>query len=419
LIEDWFSKGGRFDVDGVSLEDILDRYPTPFYLYSASAIRDRYRTLSGCFPGFDLFYSLKANPNLAVCRELLALGAGADVSSMGELKAALKVGFAPGDIAFVGPGKTETEIEHAVKAGIYAIAAESQQELREIDGLAARLGRPIDVLLRINTLEEPVAPEMMVGGPGKFGFDEETVVEEVRGIGLRKARVIGIHVYSASQVLDSGFLATHLEYVRELAERLAREIGFELECVDFGGGFGVPYRENDTELDLEPVSNAARSVREALERSSPGCRLIFEVGRFLVAEAGVFVTRVLRVKQSRGKHFVITDGGMNHFTRPVLIGINQPVRLLNKLSSARETQCSIGGPVCTPLDIIARDVMLPSPERGDTVGVFCAGAYGYTMSMINFMSLGWPAELLADGGSVRVIRSPGPPDVTFADQSLP
>jgi diaminopimelate decarboxylase len=259
---------------------------------------------------------------------------------------------------------------------------------------------------------------MMVGGPGKFGLDEETVVEEVRGARLKKARVTGIHVYSASQVLDSGFLATHLEYVSELALRLADEIGFDLRCVDFGGGFGVPYREDETELDLEPIADAAGRVRCALERSRPGCRLIFEVGRFLVAEAGVFVTTALRVKHSRGKHFVITDGGMNHFTRPVLIRINHPVRLLNKITSRRDTECSVGGPICTPLDIIGRNVMLPSPERGDIVAVFCAGAYGYTMSMINFMSLGWPAELLADGGRVRVIRNPRPADVTFPDQPL-
>ncbi|MFH1311787.1 MAG: hypothetical protein ABIJ00_01035 [Candidatus Eisenbacteria bacterium] len=418
MIEDCFVKNGAFEVDGVGLETILGEHPTPFYVYSASAIRDRYKKLSEYFPGFDIFYSFKANPNLSLCRDLLALGANADVSSMGELKAALKVGFTARNIAFVGPGKTEREIEYAVEEGIYAIAAESQYELSLIDTVAARLDKPVDVLLRINTLEEPIAPEMMVGGPGKFGFDEETVVDEVRCVKLKKARVTGVHVYSASQVLDSGFLRTHLEYVSGLALRMADEIGFELKCIDFGGGFGVPYQEDDAEIDLKPVSDAARRVRRTIERRSPGCRLIFEVGRFLVAEAGVFVTTAIRVKNSRGKHFLITDGGMNHFTRPVFIRINHPVRLLNKITSKRVTECNIGGPICTPLDIIGRNVMLPQPERGDIVGIFCAGAYGYTMSMINFMSLGWPAELLVDDGEVRVIRRARPADTIFPDQPL-
>jgi diaminopimelate decarboxylase len=418
LIEECFVKNGAFEIDGVGLEAILREHPTPFYIYSAGAVRDRYKSLSECFPGFDIFYSFKANPNLSICRDLLAQGANADVSSMGEIKAALEVGFAPGDIAFVGPGKTEGEIEYAIEKGVYAIAAESQYEIGLIDSVAARLDKPVAVLLRINTLEEPIAPEMMVGGPGKFGFDEETVVAEVKGLTLKKAKITGIHVYSASQVLDSEFLATHLEYVSELAMRLAGEVGFELECIDFGGGFGVPYQEDEVELDLELVSEAARRVKQSIERKRPGCRLIFEVGRFLVAEAGVFVTTAIRMKHSRGKHFMITDGGMNDFTRPVFIRINHPVRLLNKITAKRDTECSIGGPICTPLDIIGKNVMLPGPEQGDIVGIFCAGAYGYTMSMINFMSLGWPAELLVDGGKVRVIRRARSADVTFPDQPL-
>ena len=159
-------------------------------------------------------------------------------------------------------------------------------------------------------------------------------------------------------------------------------------------------------------------MRQALDGASPGCRLIFEVGRFLVAEAGIFVTTAIRVKDSRGKHFIITDGGMNHFTRPVFIGINHPVRLLNKIAATRETECSVGGPICTPLDIIGKDVMLPMPERGDMVGIFGAGAYGYTMSMLNFMSLGWPAELLADSGKIHLIRKAKPADALFPDQPL-
>jgi diaminopimelate decarboxylase len=341
------------------------------------------------------------------------------VSSLGELESALAAGFEPRDIAFVGPGKTEGEIDAALRRGVYAIAAESAHELAMIESACRRLSATADVLLRINTLEEPSSPEMMVGGPSKFGFDEESVVEEIRGVGLERTRLIGVHVYSASQVLDAGFISKHVEYVGDLALRLSGRLGFELRCVDFGGGFGIPYGENDKRLDLRPISCAAAGVKERLEAEAPNCRLIFEVGRYLLAEAGVFITRVLSVKQSRGTCFVITDGGMNHFTRPVFMDVRHAARILNKFASNRDTVCSIGGPVCTPLDVIAAGVLLPHPEPGDVVGIFDAGAYGYTMSMTNFMSLGAPAEALADQGNLHIIRKPKPPAHVLGDQVIP
>lgn len=415
-MEKCFVRNGRFEIDGVGIDEILAGYDTPFYLYSASVIRDRYQRLADHFPGFDIFYSFKANPGLAICKTLLSLGACADVSSMGELQAAQGVGFKPENIAFVGPGKTEKEIRFAIDSGIYVIAAESAHELALIDSLAQRAGRPVDVLLRINTLETPISPEMMVGGPSKFGFDEETVVDDARGVPLKSARLTGIHVYSASQVLDSDFISDHLVYVMNLAIRLSKELGFELKCIDFGGGFGVPYQEGEMELDLKPISDAAEWVRRNLRQLLPGCRLIFEVGRYLVAESGVFVTRALRVKGSRGICFIITDGGMNHFSRPVFMRVNHQVLILNKIGLLRESKCSVGGPICTPLDIIGKEVMLPRPEPGDIIGILGAGAYGYTMSMHNFMSLGAPAEIMVDAGKVDLIRERVPAESLFPTQ---
>ena len=374
MIAEYFVKDGRFEIDGLGIEEITSAHDTPFYLYSAGAIRDKYGKFTSRFPGFDVFYSFKANPGLAMCNTLRSLGACADVSSLGEIQAALRVGFKPGDIAFVGPGKTAGDLEFAIRSGIYAIAAESIDELELIEEISRRLGKPVDVLLRINTLEKPISPEMMVGGPSKFGFDEETVAEEVRGLKMESARLSGVHVYSASQILDTTFICDHLEYVRNLAVRLSGEIGFELRAIDFGGGFGVPYEEGDAELDLAPICLAAAAVRESLLRSHPGCRLIFEVGRYLVAESGVFVTRALRVKRSRGICFIITDGGMNHFSRPVLMRVKHRVMILNKIGQPAVSKCSVGGPICTPIDFLGKEVMLPEPEGGDTIGVFGAGA---------------------------------------------
>jgi diaminopimelate decarboxylase len=418
VIEEYFIRDGKFEIDGLGIEEVEAAHDTPFYLYSAGRIREKYAKFTGHFPGFDVFYSFKANPGLAICDTLRRLGSCADVSSLGEIQAALRVGFKPGDIAFVGPGKAEADLEFAIDNGIYAIAAESAHEIELIDEISKRLGKPANILLRINTNEKPISPEMMVGGPSKFGFDEETVVGKVRGLDLQSARLIGIHVYSASQVLDESFICDHLEYVRELAVRLSGEIGFELEAIDFGGGFGVPYLEGDAELDLSPISRAAEKVRSSLEESHPGCRLIFEVGRYLVAESGIFVTRALRVKSSRGTCYIITDGGMNHFSRPVFMGVKHGIGILNKMGQPASSRCNVGGPICTPIDFLGKDVMLPVPEPGDMIGVFGAGAYGYSMSILKFMSLGTPAELMADGGSIRVIRKAATAESFFPGQSL-
>jgi diaminopimelate decarboxylase len=405
LIKQYFVQNGAFAAAEVTLQDVLGAHDTPLYVYNADVVRHKYELLRQRFPAFEVFYSLKANPSLALCTKLRSLGARGEVSSLGELTTVLGAGFEPENIVFVGPAKKNEEIAAALEAGIYGVVTDSAHELRLIERLASERGRHVRVLLRINTFEQPKGlQEVMVGGPSKFGFDEERVVEQVRQVRLRHAHIGGIQVYSASQVLDAEFLADHLRIVMELAIRLSDELGFELECIDFGGGFGVPYTPDETQLDLATVAEQADRLLEVHRDRLRGCRLVFEVGRFLVAEAGIFITRVLRVKESRGKTFVVTDGGMNHFTRHAFMGVAHPIRLLNRISDRPDGEYEVVGPCCTPLDVLGRAVPLPHPEAGDIVGVFNAGAYGYSMSMLNFLSFGWPKEVLADSGHISVIR---------------
>ena len=417
-VDKYYTRSGRFWIDGLDLDGLLAKHPAPCYVYSASVIREKYDLLKQHFPGFEVFFSFKANPNLAIARMLLGLGAGADVSSLGELKGAFKVGFKPANILFVGPAKTEEEIRYAVANGIAAVVAESPYELALIDELAGKLNKPARVMLRINTLEKPTAPEIMVGGPSKFGIDEETAVEAVRGIALKHATIVGIHAYAASQVLDPDFIAGHVAYVADMSLRLAGAIGFDLQVIDFGGGFGIPYKDADAELDVAKIGAAAGPARERVLAAYPGCRLAFEIGRYLIAEAGVFLTRVVRIKASRGKQFVLTDAGLNHFSRPVFQRLNHPVRLVNKMTAPPVGIFDVGGPICTPLDVSGKAVALPDPKIGDVVGFFDAGAYGHTMSMVNFMSLGWPAEVLVDDGRTLIIRKPHLAEDFFEDQPV-
>jgi diaminopimelate decarboxylase len=361
--EEFFVRDGRFVADGVALEEVAGKYPTPFYIYSGTAMRTKYRLLKEHFPAFDICYSLKANPNPSVCGILLRSGAGAE---------------------------------------IHAIVADAVSDLELIEAAARGLGMRPRVLLRINTREtQPEAKEVMVGGPSKFGFDEENVVADVAGVRLEQARIAGVQVYSASQVLDKTWLATHIEYVFDLARRLSREMGFTLETVDFGGGFGVPQHDRDPELDLSGLAGAVAGPLAAFRADCPECRLVFESGRYLVAESGVFVTRVIRVKESRGRVFAVCDGGMNAFARPVFMHIRHPARLLNRLGEHATNHVDVCGPICTPLDCIAKDAHLPMPKAGDFVGLLNAGAYGYTMSLLDFMSRERPVDLVADAGALR------------------
>ncbi len=404
--EEFFVRDGGFAADGVPLDDITGKYPTPLYIYSATAVRTKYRLLKEHFPAFDICYSLKANPNPGVCGILCHSGAGAEVSSTRELATALASGFSPHSIVYVAPAKTAGDVEQILRAGVHAIVADAVSDLELIEAAARRLAEKPRVLLRINTREiQPEAKEVMVGGPSKFGFDEERVVEEVTGVRLEHARIAGIQVYSASQVLDKAWLATHIEYVFALARRFSRDLGFRPETIDFGGGFGVPQHDRDHELDLTGLGEAIASSLASFRADNPECRLLFESGRYLVAESGVFITRVVRVKESRGRVFAICDGGMNAFARPVFMRIKHPVRLLNRLAEHATDQVDVCGPICTPLDCIARDAHLPVPKAGDFVGLLNAGAYGCSMSLLDFMSRGRPVELLADAGELRSVSS--------------
>ncbi|MEO0082595.1 MAG: hypothetical protein ABIL25_09980 [candidate division WOR-3 bacterium] len=388
----------------------MSEVTTPCYIYSAETIRRQYHKLAGSFPGFLICYSLKANPNPAICRLLADLGAGAEVSSRAELETALAAGFKPRDTIFVGPAKSQAEIELAVSKGIYAIVADSAEELRQIETVCQSFNKTQFVLLRINTLEKPQGREKMVGGPSKFGFDEETVIEQLRSVKLERTCIAGIQVYSASQVLDPSFLADHLEYVLSLARRLFNTDSNHgvLEppprCIDFGGGFGVPYSEEEAELNLTPVAEAACRLLAKNKDFLAGCRLLFESGRYLVAESGIFLTRVVRVKASRGMTFVITDAGMNAFSRPVFMRVRHPIRLINRLAEPDAGRYEVCGPICTPLDCLGTDVPLPRPEPGDIIGILNAGAYGWSMSLKDFMSLPHPAEFLSDNGRLTPIR---------------
>ncbi|MGB4165000.1 MAG: diaminopimelate decarboxylase [Bacillota bacterium] len=407
---DYFGESdGELTISGLKVSQLEKRFGTPLYVYDLSVVEKKYRMVKEALEGFDIFYSIKANPNLHIMKLLSSLGAGMEVASTGELFLAKKIGVSPSNIIFAGPGKTDTELREAVVSGIYAVNVESLGELKRLELIADELQRDVGVALRINTRETAEsAPEKMVGGSSKFGFDEETVVSELRSVALNRCRILGIHVYTGSGVLDVEELLAAFKRILRLACALSQELKFPLRFIDFGGGFGVPYSEGEEPLDLLAYAEGVKSALDEVsgEFDLSDTRLAFELGRYLVAESGVYLTKVIDVKESRGSTYVITDGGMNQLIRPVFMKTDHPTVVATALDS-KGRPATIAGPLCTPIDVIASEVEIGTADVGDLIAVFNAGAYGYSMSMLYFLSHPLPAEVVIDKGTPILARRRG------------
>lgn len=418
------SSGEEFALGGIAISAIAERVGTPFFAYSGDALIARLRRVKKVLgPEVELFFSLKANPSLGLSQLVAREGIGAELASIGELRLAQRAGFSARKAIFAGPGKTDQELREAIEWGLESINVESEGELVRVGQAAARAGKTARVSLRINPAQQVKGAQMrMTGGPTQFGIDEEQL-EDLLGRHGRNERIalVGIHVYVGSQIADVEALLEHCRQVIELAARVAAHTGNPLETIDFGGGFAVPYFEGAPDFDLEAFARGFQViVNEGRQRLGP-FRPMIELGRYLVAECGVYVTRVLDVKRSRGVAFAVADGGMNHhitatgnfgqvFRKPY------PMLVLNRLRQVCDASLTVVGPCCTPLDVLGQKIELPSTSPGDLIGVFYSGAYGYSASSLNFLSHPTPAEVLVLDGEMHVLREGGAADQLLAGQ---
>ena len=418
-------RDGEFCPGGVPISRIAEEYGTPFYLYHGEMIVERVRRVQDAL-GVEVSYSVKANPNLAVCQLIAREGqAGGEVASSGELVVARAAGFAPEDIVFAGPAKTDDELKRAVEEGIFAVNVESLGEIDRLAAIAKSMGRQeVGAGLRINPAAQLMGSGMRMGGTvGQFGLDQADLDEAVRKTLSypQQLALRGIHVYTATQVFEVEPLLEHCRNIFEIGLEAADRAGQPLEMIDFGGGFGVPYFEKMEDFDLDRFGRGFQELLGSY-RSDPrlaGCRFIFELGRYLVAEAGIYVTRVVDVKQMRGKTFAVTDGGMNHhLTATGNMGqvFRKSYPLSNLSRAGREEAVAVAGPCCTPLDMFGTDIPLAGPEVGDLIGVFYSGAYGFSASNLGFLSHPAPAEVLLWQGEARLLRPPGKPEDVLKGQ---
>lgn len=419
IVRNWFGQSaGELCIGGIPVSRLAQEYGTPLFIYDQSVMRTQYARLRAALPDeFEIYYSVKANPNREVIRQFLDAGCGLEIASVGEYHHARAVGCPPGKVIFAGPGKLVSELECVLESGIGELHAESLLELDRIAAISKKLGRPADISIRVNPTAEAQGGAMRMGGkPAPFGIDEEMLDYVLdRLASLSWVRLRGIHLFSGTQILDAGILLTQYRKGVEIANRVALRLKEPLRTIDFGGGLGIPYFPHEHGLDLGALAVGLRELISEMRQlpSLAEAGLIVEPGRFLVGESGVYVARVTDVKVSRGKKFVILDGGMNHHLAASgnlgqTIKRNYPMAVLNRLGAAGVEMVDVVGPLCTPLDTLARSIELPAVEVGDLIGVFQSGAYGRSASPLGFLSHLAPPEILVEhGGAARLIAARG------------
>jgi diaminopimelate decarboxylase len=389
-------QGGELVIGGLTVTRLAARVgSTPFYAYSRELLRARVAQLRAALPaGLQLHYAMKANPMPAVVGFMAGLVDGIDVASAGELKVALDAGADPAEISFAGPGKRDSELWQAVAAGVL-VNVESARELPVLAAASQALGVPARVAVRVNPDFELKGSGMkMGGGPKQFGVDVELVpalLAEVARLGLAFE---GFHLYAGSQNLRAESICEAQLKSYELALRLAGHAPSPVRFLNLGGGFGIPYFPGEQRLDLAPVGQNLAALQERARRELPQARLVVELGRYLVGEAGLYITRVVDRKVSRGQVYLVTDGGLNHHLSASgnfgqVVRKNYPVTVANRADAGAREPASVVGPLCTPLDLLADRMDLPQAQVGDLVAIFQSGAYGASASPQAF--LGHPA----------------------------
>lgn len=367
---------------------------TPFYLYDRSAIQSRINNLrQSLSPEIAIHYAIKANPMAALICYMANLVDGFDVASAEELKLALDAGMNPHSISFAGPGKTEKELRQALAAEVL-IHAESLTEIERISKFSQSLKIPPCVSLRVNPDYSMKSSGMkMGGGPSAFGMDIEIIPEVIKVCTHLGITIQGLHFFSGSQILTAATLIEHFENTTQALLKFQSLFARPLKYLCLGGGFGIPYFPQEKDLDIESVGNCLKQQASKLKSVFPKAKIAIELGRYLVGEAGAFIAKVVDKKVSRGKVFVIIDGGMNNHLAASgnlgqVIKRNYPLINLSKKSSsnAKMELVNVVGPLCTPLDTLATDIELMNVEVGDLIAVLQSGAYGLTASPQDFLS---------------------------------
>ncbi len=393
--------GNELLVGGMPLTRLAERVGrTPFYAYDRRLIDERVAALRAALPAeIHLHYAIKANPMPALVQHMAGLVDGFDLASAGEMKIALDTPMSPEKISFAGPGKSEGELRQAAAAGV-VVNLESELEMERLARAGAELGLRPKAAVRVNPDFELKSSGMkMGGGPKQFGVDAERVPAMLARMRELPLEFFGFHIFSGSQNLKAESIMEAQRNTFDLARRLAKDAPGPVRLLNLGGGFGIPYFPGEQRLDLAAVGEHLAGLVPNARRDFPEAEFVIELGRYFVGEAGVYVSRIIDRKESRGQVFLITDGGLHHHLSASgnfgqVIRKNYPVLVGNRLEAEASGTASVVGPLCTPLDILGDKMPLGHAQVGDLIVVLQSGAYGLSASPTAFLGHPAPAEVL-------------------------
>ncbi|MBX7540556.1 pyridoxal-dependent decarboxylase, exosortase A system-associated [Qipengyuania sphaerica] len=373
---------------------------TPLFVYSAQMIEDRVESLRAAMPErIRINFAIKANSFAPLLEHVAGLVDGLDIASGGELAMVKAAGISGDRVSFAGPGKRDEELEAAIAAGV-TLNVESENEARRALQIAEKLGKTPRLAIRVNPDFELKGSGMKMGGGAKpFGVDANRVPALAKEIVAAGCEFRGLHIFTGSQALDADALIETQANTLALADRIASEAGMILPKLNMGGGFGIPYFHGDTPLDIQRVGAALAERFENLPETLTDAELYLELGRYLVGEAGVYLTRIVDRKESHGETYLVTDGGLHHQLAASgnfgqVVRRNYPLAIATHFDAEPTELANVVGCLCTPLDRLADKAHLPHAEVGDLVAVFCAGAYGASASPSAFLGQGPAEEML-------------------------
>ena len=391
---------GELAIAGRKFSKVEASEHTPLFVYSADLIRRKVADLRAAMPSrLKIHYAVKANPYGHILELMRTLTDGFDIASGGELEMVLAAGQDPLLTSFAGPGKRDEELTMAIAHGV-TLNLESEAEARRALDVAHRLGSTPRLAIRVNPDFELRGSGMKMGGGAKpFGLDQARVPALAQEVIAAGAEWRGLHIFTGSQALDAAAITETQGNVLDLAAKLTAEIGSPLPHLNIGGGLGIPYFHGDRPVDIAAVGAALSERFAALPNELSGTAFAIELGRYLVGEAGVYLTRIVDRKESHGHVFLVTDGGLHHQLAAsgnfgTVVRRNYPAAIATKFGEEPEEEASIVGCLCTPLDRLADQAMLPRADVGDIVAVFCAGAYGASASPAAFLGQGPAREIL-------------------------
>ncbi|WP_430386504.1 pyridoxal-dependent decarboxylase, exosortase A system-associated [Blastomonas fulva] len=395
------SVDGELAVQGIAASELVERAgDTPCFIYSSDMLRARVVSLRAAMPQrLAIHYAMKANPFAPVLALMASLVDGIDIASAGELALATAAGMDPANISFAGPGKRDRDLEAAIIAGV-TLNLESEGEATRALAIGERIGVQPRLAVRVNPDFDLRGSGMRMGGGAKpFGIDAERVPALVRHIIAAGAHWRGFHIFAGSQALDADAIIETQGKTLDLAAQLSDTVGHSPEHLNLGGGMGIPYFPGDVPVDITKVGAALAERFADLPPVLLDTHFAMELGRWLVGEAGVYLTRIVDKKTSHGELYLVTDGGLHHQLAAsgnfgTVVRRNYPVAIASRYDAEASEEANVVGCLCTPLDRLADKALLPAADVGDLVVVFCAGAYGATASPADFLGHGKAPELL-------------------------